>query len=43
MNITDSFINMIIIIDSFDPTIIDAPEAHFDNEDIARYLVPIIK
>ena len=36
-------ISMIIIIDSFGPTIIDAPETHFDNEDIANYLVPIIK
>ena len=36
-------ISMIIIIDSFGPTIIDAPETHFDNEDIAKFLVPIIK
>lgn len=35
--------SMIIIIDSFGPTVIDAPEKYFDNEDIAKYLIPIIK
>ena len=34
---------MIIIASDFGPTIIDAPEEHFDNEDIAQILVPIIK
>jgi predicted metal-dependent phosphoesterase TrpH len=34
---------MIIITDDFGPTIVDAPEAHFDNEDIANYLVPVIR
>ncbi len=33
----------IIILSDFGPTIIDAPETHFDNEDIANVLVPIIK
>ncbi len=34
---------VIIIISEFGPVIIDAPEEHFDNEDIANFLVPIIK
>ena len=34
---------MVIIMSDFGPAIIDAPEAHFDNEDIANFLVPIIK
>lgn len=34
---------MIIIMSDFGPAIIDAPETHFDNEDIANFLVPIIK
>jgi hypothetical protein len=34
---------MIIIMSEFGPSIIDAPEADFDNSDIIKYLVPIIK
>ena len=34
---------MIIIMSDFGPVIIDAPETHFDNEDIVNFLVPIIK
>jgi len=34
---------MVIIMSDFGPTIIDAPERNFDNEDIINYLVPIIK
>jgi len=34
---------MIIIMSKFGPAIIDAPETHFDNEDIVHFLVPIIK
>lgn len=34
---------VIIITSDFGPAIIDAPEAHFDNEDIVNFLVPIIK
>ena len=33
----------IIIVGKFGPVIIDAPEEHFDNGDIADFLVPIIK
>ena len=38
-----ALISMIILMDSFGPAVIDAPEAQFDNGDIASYLVPIIK
>ena len=38
-----ALMSMIIIMSRFGPTIIDAPEVHFDNEDIANFLVPIIK
>lgn len=34
---------MIVIMSDFGPAIIDAPEEHFDNEDIANFLVPVIK
>lgn len=34
---------MIVMMDDFGPTIIDAPEASLDNDDIVNYLVPIIK
>jgi len=34
---------MIIIMSDFGPVIIDAPETHFDNEDIVNFLVPIIQ
>ncbi|MGA1868221.1 MAG: hypothetical protein ACMUJM_06710 [bacterium] len=34
---------IIVILSDFGPTIIDAPEDNFDNEDITKYLVPIIK
>ncbi len=36
-------LSMIVIGSDFGPTIIDAPETHFDNEDIVNFLVPIIK
>ena len=32
-----------IIMKRFGPAIIDAPETHFDNEDIMNFLVPVIK
>ncbi len=38
-----AIISMIVISGSFGPLIIDAPESNFDNEDIAHFLVPIIK
>ncbi|MCP4688179.1 MAG: hypothetical protein GY859_09020 [Desulfobacterales bacterium] len=34
---------MIIIRSDFGPAVIDAPENHFDKEDIIHYLTPIIK
>jgi len=34
---------MVIIMEEFGPAVIDAPEAHFDNQDILRYLLPIIR
>ncbi len=34
---------MIIVMSDFGPTVIDAPENHFDKEDIIHYLTPIIK
>ncbi len=34
---------MFIIMKRFGPAIIDAPETHFDNEDIMNFLVPVIK
>ncbi|UCE17494.1 MAG: hypothetical protein JSV84_11425 [Gemmatimonadota bacterium] len=34
---------MVIVMSDFGPVIIDAPETHFDNEDIAQFLVPLIK
>ena len=38
-----TIICMIVISGKFGPLIIDAPESNFDNEDIANFLVPIIK
>ncbi|UCD55506.1 MAG: hypothetical protein JSV93_01535 [Candidatus Omnitrophota bacterium] len=38
-----TIISIIVISGSFGPLIIDAPETKFDNEDIAHFLVPIIK
>jgi hypothetical protein len=35
--------SIILIMHDFGPAIIDAPETHFDNEDIMNFLVPIIK
>jgi len=36
-------LSMIVIGRDFGPKIIDAPEAYFDNEDIAEFLLPVIK
>jgi len=36
-------LSMIVISRDFGPKIIDAPEEHFDNEDIMKVLVPVIK
>jgi hypothetical protein len=38
-----ALMSMIIIMSEFGPSIIDAPEADFDNSDITNFLVPIIK
>ncbi|MEE9499665.1 MAG: hypothetical protein V3V42_00005, partial [Candidatus Omnitrophota bacterium] len=38
-----AIICMIVVSGSFGPLIIDAPESNFDNEDIANFLVPIIR
>jgi energy-coupling factor transporter ATP-binding protein EcfA2 len=38
-----AIISMIVVSGSFGPLIIDAPESNLDNEDIAHFLVPIIK
>jgi len=34
---------MIILSGQFGPVILDAPEVEFDNEDMTKYLVPVIK
>jgi len=38
-----ALMSMIIMLGDFGPAIIDSPEIHFDNEDIANYFVPLIK
>lgn len=38
-----SMMCMIILSGQFGPVIIDAPEEEFDNEDMTKYLVPVIK
>jgi len=38
-----AIICMIVVKDGFGPLIVDAPENNFDNEDIANFLVPIIR
>jgi len=38
-----AMICMIIMSGQFGPVIIDAPEEEFDNEDMAKYLVPVIQ
>lgn len=34
---------MIVVMSEFGPAIVDAPEREFDNRDVSRFLVPVIK